>query len=153
MLAVEALVAILALVLIFNGALALRRALGCRRWPSTVGVIARAVPTAPVTFSDWFNQAVLGRARAKAGDTSAQPLRLCYVYALEGFKYIGCRLNASPAWPWARNALEGLQEGEKVRVFYHPKYPHIAFLAQSYAWPALSQVAVGAALLAATFGF
>lgn len=141
--------AILALLIIFEGVINLYRVLIRRHWPSTVAVIARAIPTELATFSDWFDQAVLGRSRSDESHARAQVL--CYVYALEGFKYVGTRLHAAPTWPLARNRISGLDEGEKVRVFHHPKYPHIAFLAQSYAWPALLRLAVGAALFLLVF--
>lgn len=144
--AIEVVIVVAALLLVLNGLTALYQTLTRRRWPSTVGVIAQAVPTAPATVRDWFYQTVLGRRRAEVGEIHTEQPVLCYVYALEGFKYIANRLHASPAWPLMRNRISGLIEGEKVRVFYHPKYPHIAFLAQSYAWPALLQLALGAGL-------
>ncbi|WP_371922638.1 DUF3592 domain-containing protein [Simiduia sp. 21SJ11W-1] len=151
------------------GAGNLLRVLTRRHWPHTVGIVQWAVPTEPQNLREWFDQVVLGRAalgraapgraapdltdQSQAGQaaeiSSAEPAQqLCYVYALEGFKYIGAQMQSAPVWPVGGNRLADVQPGDKVHVFYHPKFPHRAFLVQSFAWPMLVQLLTGIGICA-----
>lgn len=74
-------------------------------------------------------------------------LRLRYVYVVGEYKYFGSRLYSSVFLHPCPTRISGLGVGDKIKVFYHRKYPERCFLAQSYVWPGVLCSVAGAVLL------
>lgn len=137
---------VIALVGIFN----LFKCLSRRKWPETLGLIQRN-ETRQVTSNIMspLRTGVMGAFSSKsyAGTDKEVVLSLSYVYAIDGYKYIGDALFSAPVLR-NRQQLGGLAKGDKVKVFYKPSNPAVSFLAHSFAWPSVLVIATGAALIA-----
>lgn len=88
-------------------------------------------------------------ARPIGEPTHSSELRLVYVYVVGGYKFTGRKLFSAPIMK-PKSKIDGLSEGEKVKVFYNPVNPHESFLAHSYAWPSvfLALTGLGVVLIA-----
>lgn len=109
-----------------------------RIWPDTVGKIlkneTKLVDQTPNTLTggDLISKQTLrpaGQSEKKA------ELRLSYLYAIDGEKFIGDKLYSAPLMQFSPNRIFDLYEGDKVKVFYKSSCPDKAFLAHSYGWP------------------
>lgn len=135
---------IVALLGLFN----LSRVFLCRRWPTTIARIDRN-EVRNITSSQFALlrlDPISQYSTSRYGTDKEMVLALSYVYAIDGSKYIGDQLYAAPIFK-SRSQLAGVNEGDKVHVFYNPKNPRVSFLAQSFAWPSLVVVAIGAGII------
>lgn len=125
------------------------RALNRRKWPETIGVIQRnAVKEITSGYFSLFRLDPLSRYSSKSnlGTDKERVLGLSYVYAVDGYKYIGNQLYSAPILK-VRGRIGGLNEGDKVKVFYSSNRPRVSFLAHSFAWPSLVVICIGLALI------
>lgn len=137
------------------GLLNLYKTFSRRIWPDTVGKIlkneTKLVDQTPNTLisGDLISKQTLrpaGRPKRKA------ELRLSYVYAIDGEKFIGDKLYSAPLMQFSPNRIFDLYEGDIVKVFYKPDCPAKAFLAHSYGWPSsLTSIAGGLTVLCSVY--
>lgn len=133
-------------VISFSGALNLLKCFNRRRWPETTGTIQQngTTETLPENYGPFSK--ITGM--SFAGSVKDMELRLSYVYLIENYKYLGRQLFSAPVFK-ARNAIAGLHEGDRVKVFYKPNSPAVSFLAHSFAWPSILVITIGLGILAA----
>ncbi len=144
---------IVGLVVIVLGLVNLLKAMLRRSWPETIGRIDRnEVAEISSHTNYWFNSGLISKRTARPIEDSgkSKELWLSYVYAVDGYKYIGNQLYSAPIKN-PKNRIFGLIEGDKVKVFYHPKKPHIAFLAHSFARPSLVVSLMGLLIILITY--
>lgn len=135
---------IVALLGLFN----LTRVLWRRRWPTTIARIDRN-EISEITSSQFALlrlDPISQYSTSRYGTDKEMVLALSYVYAIDGEKYIGNQLYSAPIFK-SRSQLAGVNEGDKVHVFYNPNNPQVSFLAQSFSWPSLVVIAIGAGII------
>ncbi|WNO11517.1 DUF3592 domain-containing protein [Teredinibacter sp. KSP-S5-2] len=77
-------------------------------------------------------------------------LRLSYTYVIEGCQYVGNRLYSAPILRESE-LVDGVQVGDKVKVFYKPEKPEVSFLAHSFLWPSLLLLFIGLLMFTLSF--
>ena len=138
----------LGLVVALLGLFNLWRALSRRAWPETIGKIQKSQIHQITNYPNfWFNSGLFSykTARPIEDEVTSDRLRLSYIYVVGEFKYIGSQLFSAPITA-PKNHIAGLSEGTKVKVFYKPSNPHVAFLAHSFAWPSVLVILAGVAV-------
>ncbi|AFU99523.1 DUF3592 domain-containing protein [Simiduia agarivorans] len=137
-------------VILLVGVYNLFKCLSRRKWPETVGLIQRN-ETRKITSNiiSPLRTGLMGSFSSKSyGGTDKEiVLALSYVYAIDGYKYVGNKLYSAPVVT-DRQQLEGLHKGDKVKVFYKPSNPAVSFLAHSFAWPSVVVILMGSIVLA-----
>ena len=139
--------------LIILGLINLLKALGRRSWPETIGRIEKNEVTSISRQPNyWFNSGLISKYTGRPIEDrgKGKELWLTYVYVVGEHKYIGNQLYSAPIKS-PKNRIFGLYEGDKVKVFYHPKKPHIAFLAHSFAWPSLLFSSIGLVIILSNY--
>lgn len=119
------------------GVVNLTKALRRRSWPETIGRIQRNEATKVSRFINYrFNSGLLSWKTGRPIEDNGvdMRLRLSYVYVVGDYKYIGSQLYSAPIVK-QKNRVFGVNEGDKIKVFYNPNNPQTAFLAHSLARP------------------
>lgn len=130
-----------------GGILNLVKALCRSCWPSTNGkIIENSIEkrTKHIELAE-FDTAVRSKSTLKRigyAETGFQD-RLRYQYSVNGNQYLGAKLYSAPIGIRRYKAIEGLERGDTVKVFYNPRLPQIAYLAQSFRWPSYLSIFVG----------
>jgi hypothetical protein len=135
------------------GAFNLLKCLIRRKWPETIGKVQEnEVRQVTSSIFSLLRTGPIGNFASKsyAGTDKEMELRLSYVYAIDGYKYIGNQLYSAPIVK-VRSRIGDLHEGTKVKVFYNPKNPAVSFLAHSFAWPSLVVILIGLVTMAAAY--
>jgi hypothetical protein len=135
-------ISILGVVVVLTTLFDLYRALACRSWSTTQGVITMASAEIISAYQQ----------TRKLHSTKNQTL-FYYDYTVNGEKYLGARIFFGDtflslfSFAAAKSAITKYKEGQTVTVYYNPNNPANSVLEPGVKWQALAALVLGVLLI------